>query len=44
MQNPAPIGGALAAALAWEARALPPPDEKPPPFPGKVSDYRIVQL
>ena len=43
-QHQAPIAGALAALLAWEARAITPPDSTPPPLAGKLSDYRIRPL
>ena len=44
VQNQRPIGGAFAALLAWEARAITPADPIPPPIPGKLSDYRIERL
>jgi hypothetical protein len=44
LQHQAPIAGALAAVLAWEARAVTPPDSTPPTLPGNLSDYRIEPL
>ena len=43
IQHDAPIAAALAAVLAWEARALV-PDSTPPPLAGNLSDYRIEPL
>jgi hypothetical protein len=43
LQHDAPIAAALAAVLAWEARALV-PDSTPPRLAGNLSDYRIEPL
>jgi hypothetical protein len=43
VQHDGPIAAALAAVLAWEARALV-PDSTPPPLAGNLSDYRIEPL
>jgi hypothetical protein len=43
VQRQAPIAGALAAVLAWEARAVTPPPP-PPGIPGTLADYRIRPL
>ena len=43
VQRDTPIAAALAAVLAWEARALT-PDSTPPPLAGNLSDYRIEPL
>lgn len=43
LERDAPISAALAAILAWEARALT-PGSTPPPLAGKLSDYRIEPL
>ena len=44
LKRDVPLAGALAALLAWEARAVTPPDPSPPSLPGKLSDYRIEAL
>jgi Terminase large subunit, ATPase domain len=43
VQHRRPIAGALAALLAWEARAVTPP-AGPPSIAGRLSDYRITSL